>query len=141
MSETCYDSYQRPWSIAGMVVSIILLTGCSSELSKVSGTVVLDGEPLDRGVVTFQADGKPMAIGQIRSNGTYQMKTGSKDGVVPGVYQVTVSAYQSKPSEDDLGEPIPVLLTPAQYNSPGESGLTADVKPGRNNVDLPLVSN
>lgn len=118
----------------------LLLAGCNSDLAHVSGTVTLDGQPLDHGRVTFQADGKAMAIGDIRSNGSYQMMTGAQAGVAPGNYRATVSAYQIKPGDDDLGEPIPVLLTPQKYNSPAESGLTADVQPGGNVIDLQLTS-
>ena len=127
-------------TIPGIAATSVLLTGCGSDLAKVSGTVRLDGKPLDRGTVTFRAEDQAMAVGQIASDGKFQMKTGTQWGVAPGSYRVTVSAYQTRPSEDDLGEPIPILLTPARYNSEQESGLRAEVKPGSNQVNLSLIS-
>ena len=120
------------------VLLCLLLCGCGSKLAGVDGTVTLDGKPLSTGTVVFQNEGLPMGVGSLRSNGSYTVYTGDQRGLPPGDYQVTVSAYQTRPGRDAMEEPIPVLLTPPRYNKPETSGLTAKVTPGSNRFDFPL---
>jgi len=116
----------------------LLLCGCGSKLASVEGTVTLDGKPLSTGTVVFQNEGLPMGVGGLSSNGSYTIYTGDQPGLPPGDYQVTVSAYQTRPGRDEMEEPIPVLLTPPRYNKPETSGLTAKVTPGSNRFDFKL---
>ena len=120
---------------------VLLLAGCGSELSQVSGRVTFDGEPVDRATVVFQGPGLPQAVDTTRADGIYSLSTGGKQGLPPGAYRVTISAYQTRRSENELSEPVPVLRTPAKYNKPETSGLTAEVQPGHNEFDFQLRSN
>ena len=80
------------------------------------------------------------AAGKIESDGTYRLKTGNITGIAEGRYRVTVSAYQTKPSTDGSGEPIPVLATPARYNRAETTDLIHNVRSGNNTIDLDLLA-
>ena len=41
---------------------------------------------------------------------------------------------------DPNAMPIPTLITPVKYKSTQSSGLSAEIKPGRNTFDFALVS-
>jgi len=79
-----------------MLTIVLLLAGCSSNgRVAVSGTVSLDGKPLESGTISFRpASGKSGSSsgGQIRQ-GRFQLA--AQQGLVPGKYLVTVRAFQS----------------------------------------------
>jgi hypothetical protein len=106
----------------------------------VSGTVTYDGKPLSTGAVTFQpvASG-PLAIGDIKSDGSYSLSTGDQAGLSAGEYQVTVVATGPMPQATEASPmPLPELLIPARYGDVNTSGLKYTVKPGENRVDIAL---
>jgi hypothetical protein len=116
----------------------LLAAGCGSDLVAVTGTVTLDDGPLPRGTIVFQAEGAPTGYGEIQSDGSYEIRTGDRRGMMPGTYRVTVTAYQVVEG-GDAGEVIPALLTPARYNDPATSGLTAEVGSGSNHFPFALT--
>ena len=123
------------------------IVGCHDELSSVSGTVTLDGQPIAvgehvNGVVSFlreDGSGAPASAALDRS-GYYTLKTGSRSGVEPGSYRVTVAVTKTTIPDDPNAMPIPKLITPAKYGNTLNSGLRAEVKPGSNTFDFALSS-
>jgi len=86
----------RPVTLAGMTVLLFAAAACDSPrtLVPVSGTVTLDGKPVDGANVTFHqvgdnTDGR-LAIGQTDKTGTFRLATGNEDGARPGEYKVVV---------------------------------------------------
>ena len=122
-----------------VVLVCFLLAGCGSKLPSVGGMVTLDGEPLKHGKVIFHSSEHAQGVGEIQSNGNYRVKTGASRGLAPGIYQVTVAAFYTKPASNDMEEPIPVLLTPAKYNSVETSGFQVEIVPGSNRCDFELT--
>jgi hypothetical protein len=73
---------------------VLFLTGCGSRLPSVTGTVTMDGQPLDGAVILFSPEGQggQVATGVADSSGKFQMGTYKPgDGVMPGKYKVTVT--------------------------------------------------
>ena len=74
---------------------LLLLAGCGSgTFPSVTGTVTLDGQPLDGAQVIFSPDGAggQVATGLSGSNGKFRMGTYKPaDGVRPGKYRVTIT--------------------------------------------------
>jgi hypothetical protein len=67
----------------------------------VSGTVKLNGVPVDGATVTFQlTEGKESAIGSTDAKGNYSLSSFSpNDGAVAGQYKVSISKFEAeKPS-------------------------------------------
>jgi len=77
-------------------LGLLLLAGCSGSGGRraISGTVTLDGAPLDGGSISFRpAPGNPAnSAGATITNGAFRM-TAAK-GLKPGEYLVTVQAFR-----------------------------------------------
>lgn len=112
--------------------------------ASVAGVVTLDSNPVPRGTVTFKPSGTgPAAYGQIQSDGSYVLRTGREEGLPPGQYQVTVVANEPAPMQQTAsgGPPPPGKpITPAWYKQIETSGLTFQVEPGSNDINLELSS-
>ena len=134
-----------------MAFSVILVTfvGCGGgpdiELAQVSGTVQLDGKPIQSGTISFiPLDlAGPTAGAQI-IDGAYFI--GGENGVYIGECRVEISAMKKTgekvPSPIDPNEMTDVTeeLIPAKYNV--KSTLTKQIQAGENlNVDFSLQSN
>jgi hypothetical protein len=121
--------------------------GCGSDvpLGRVAGIVRVDGVPLSKGTVRFVPSAGRAASGQIQPDGTFTLGTyGKPDGALVGTHEVAIIAFDASPVQRTAGgRPEGVVskpLVPQRYMSPGTSGLTYDVKPGNNEVELDLNS-
>lgn len=110
---------------------VTLAAGCGGveerddvQLVPVTGLVTLNGQPLKDGTISFVAvNGPNNATGQI-TEGEYTLGTfASKDGVPPGEYRVSVTAWKEPPQMGK--EAIPAV--PQKYLDATRSGLTATV--------------
>src|SRR4051812_43213439 len=124
---------------------IAVFVGCraSSMQSEVSGTVTLDGSKIGPGTIVFApvgGSGKP-ATGSIESDGSYQLKTSRESGLAAGTYRVAIS-IRKMPENVKRGErpPLGKLLIPEKYEDETKSGLQYKVSPGRNRINIELVS-
>ncbi len=128
-------------AILACALATLGLSGCGSDLSQTEGMVTLDGQPLAGARVVFEAPGLPTSVATTDEQGRYVVQTGSQQGMVPGTYRVSISAYETRAARGGLEAPIPVLKTPRRYNSAASSGLTAEISEGRNRgVDYRLTS-
>jgi len=82
--------------LVGLAVLLAASTGCDARRTPapVSGTITLDGRPVEGATVTFhlldnEKDGS-VVTGQTDKAGTFHLKTGNEDGAVPGEYKVVV---------------------------------------------------
>ena len=135
-----------PWG--SCVILVILLTatvGCSNRAS-VSGTVTLDGQPIDGGAISFIPDDNAKdsaSWGKIKE-GYYLIRAG--DGPVPGPHRVEIrwsrktgrKTYALPPaSPTEVIEEVREVV-PARYNS--QSKLKAEIETGENTVNFELES-
>jgi len=126
--------------------SLSVLAGCRENPATVNGLVTIDGEPLlitegMRGSVVFEpttATGNTLT-GQIDKTGHYELFSGASVTVSPNLYLVSVSATKLVPATKDRPT-SGKLVTPAKYASAIDSGFRVEVVPGKNEVNLPLVS-
>lgn len=156
----------------GLVVLLALfalpmLPGCSRgdkwtknlpETVPAKGVVLLDGEPVEGAAVVFApvSPGKHPAQALTGSGGRFELRAfPSKEGAVPGSYQVAVSrTVESKGSNQaaNLGPDAGHAATtggdslwkndlPAKYATPPSSALTAVVPPeGTSDLKIELKS-
>src|SRR5262245_56431833 len=113
-----------------LVVAAGAVSGCGSgdELPRqeVTGTVTLNGKPLESGSIQFQpeeAAGQGVAVsgGALISNGQYRIKRA--EGLTPGSYKVLIFSHGDTPVDEAAppGEPlpagrrVPAELIPPEY--------------------------
>jgi hypothetical protein len=98
----------------------IAARGTQAKLIPVKGKITYKGQPVTKGLVTFEPDGYGRnARGQLQSDGTYVLTTEKEgDGVVAGHHQVSISGTGSRLSKE---------LVPKKYTQRTTSKLEADV--------------
>lgn len=143
------------WLVLSLVG--IVATGCGGAegvgRQAVSGTVLMDGKPLDKGAINFQPHegGKHLVgSGGVIENGNYSIP--AAQGLTPGKYMVSISAPEvSGPSGPVAGQSAedamkavatagaPKERLPKKYNAATE--LMADVtQSGPNKFDFKVDS-
>lgn len=142
-------------------LSLLLLPGCGPAMPKTvtaSGTLTMDGEPLDGASITLLHESGVTATAKTDSNGRFSLRTvvGSDmvDGAMPGLHQVGVaktiteggSEIQAGESERDMVKRMAGSMTsaikqkyvvPQQFGNPQSSKLSLDV-PGAGSDKLSL---
>jgi hypothetical protein len=126
-----------------LLLGALSAAGCGSgrqPLTPVRGTVNYRGLPLHGGVIVFTPDVSRgtrgnLANAEIQADGTYVLHTGDAAGAVPGWHHVTVAAVQAAPGASPGQRfAIPQSVLPERYRDPDFSGLTEEVKAGKENV-------
>ena len=129
--------------IAGLLLATILVAGCGRsgpETIPIRGEVYFKGAPLKdvpQGLVHYipkSPDGR-QASGRLQPDGSFVLTTfQSGDGVMPGEYDIVVSAYWARAElsreqvEAARGNvPKPGLVVPEKYTEPTTSGLSDTV--------------
>ena len=127
-------------NVAVLLLGFVGLIGCGgdSNLSSVTGTVTLDGQPVSDATVNFspKAAGSP-SNGRTDSAGNYELSfSKSKKGAEIGKHSVRITTFRK--ANPDAETPITAVpeKIPAKYNSKTE--LEADVKSGDNTLDFQL---
>ena len=128
----------------GMLLLFVAAIGCGSSdplnRQAVSGTVTLDGQPLDQGTIELVPVGAEHGVvsGGLITNGSFQVP--ADKGLPPGNYTVRISSAEvsastgpAQPAGADLDNTEPAKeRVPAKYNV--QSELTAEVKSGGPNT-------
>jgi major membrane immunogen (membrane-anchored lipoprotein) len=149
------------------VPALVITTSCGTEdgLGKrypVSGSVTYNGNPLEKGEISFVSEDLKSNIGASGTikDGSYSLSTGGdRDGAQPGKYKVTITSkddYVSKAQADfqkESGKDNPKFpphytakaaaaaksFIPLGYSDTRTSKLTAEVKPESNTIDFKLT--
>ncbi len=111
--------------------------GCnSSNLVSVKGKVTYNDKPVTSGTISFIADDKPAAYGELQPDGTYTLHTDKpNDGATPGKYKVIVVAMQDQAGLlPEQRSPLPAPTVPIKYTSLVTTDLTAEVEKGKDNM-------
>jgi hypothetical protein len=126
------------------LTAVLLLTGSlsgcggkeSSASTAVAGKVSYRGKLLGTGSIVFVPDamrgtgGDPICAA-IGPDGAYKLPGA---GIPDGWYRVTVAAVGIGPAAPDQRTGLPYSLLPDKYRDPEASGLSCEVKPGRENT-------
>ena len=126
-----------------LAVTLLLLvpafSGCGSpnDRQPLSGTVLLNGVPLDNGAIKFDptTPDQKYATGAMIQAGKFDIS--GEFGLTPGTYKVVITSMEFDPSapppvaKGPGGAPPPVMRerVPSKYNS--QSNVTVVVKPDR----------
>jgi hypothetical protein len=127
-----------------IAAALAMCPGCGSNRNTIEGAVTFDGQPVERGSITFEpASGEGPSAGGTIQNGRYKIDA---DGITPGEMVVRISAARSTGKKVEAGPPEPPgtmvdevrPYIPANYNE--RSVLTVQVKPGKTTQDFALKS-
>ncbi len=127
------------------LLCFIFLSGCSDEIPRavVRGIVSYRGEPIQDGVIMFIPDNAAPVALKI-SEGHYDTETDANDKRGAVIGHCTVRIYGDKPSGKKVKDPMSgvvmeenIQFIPSQFNENTE--LTADVKPGEQEINFDLV--
>lgn len=120
------------WLTAAPCLSLALLAGlaCGPRHGDVSGHVTVDGMPLDYGIVNFVTDGAASSAPVV--DGMF-----AAGGVPLGTVRIAVRALpRPVVAEPAAANARPYAPLPDRYLSPEASGLTLEVRPGRQVHDI-----
>lgn len=133
--------------VAAILIAVgsFLVTGCGKSqmpVTKVKGTVEVDGKTLTSGNVLFRPEKGPIASGTIQPDGTFVLTTyPDRDGAVRGTHKVAVTSYEEPEGDASQGElALGRSLLPARYADPDSSGITVIVGEKPENVTLTVTT-
>ncbi len=116
----------------------LVVAGCSAkpkdlpDLGLVTGTITLDGKPLENVTVVFESETGRSSFGATDAAGRYELiYTGNFKGAIVGKNRVVINSNLDAPPGPDWKDPIP-----SRYNAKSE--LTAEVATGTNTFDFAL---
>ena len=131
-----HGSIKLPLAVRAVLWAMlpICMVGCGGDptLAPVRGQVLLDGEPLPFGNISFQPEAGQPAQGAIGPDGQFELVTyGHGDGGTIGKNRVSVTCFDSQdPSRAENGAGEATLgksLIPQKYNNFDTSGLTHEI--------------
>jgi len=134
-----HSSNTQSISVLLAAVAAAVLVGCGGsefQLAPAKGKVTYKGKPLEFGTVIFIPEKGPAATGQIQSDGTFVLQTGTQGGrmqrgAVVGKHKVEIRCMDTqRPGyKPPKGQEMPAgtSLIPTKYNQADTSGLTAEV--------------
>jgi hypothetical protein len=132
------------WTLAVSALALVSVVGCSGGEAvhevEVTGSVTIDGQPIDQGAISFVAvDGVARTGGGIIKDGKYvaRVAPGEKKVMVLGNKLVgTEPLYKGVP--DSPTREKYEMVTPPAYNAAHQTPLTATITDGPQSIDFEL---
>ena len=133
----CLCRFKLLWGIL-LVLSLACISGCGDGLPKrvpVSGRVLIDGKPLEYGVIQVYPKGQRLAYGTLGPGGKFSLTTFTEnDGTMMGKHPVTVNASKGVSSSKMQ------WFAPKKYANLATSGLEIDISGPRDDIEINLTS-
>src|SRR5262245_10495499 len=132
---------RRPFRVSAVLFLLALVSGCGSGRYPVTGRVTYeDGSPVEEGTVIGEAtvEGKAVGVqGNIARDGTFSWGGETAgDGALPGSYRVLVMPRALGDQELAAGK---VPAVDRKYSKYDTSGITFEVKPGKNELNITVT--
>lgn len=121
--------------VVALAVSVPMLAGCDGGIKRypVAGVVLVDGQPLEHGIVRVYPEGARSAYGKIGKDGKFVLGTyDDNDGTLAGTHVVAVDAREW------VGPRKLKWHAPKKYASP-KSGLAVSIEGATDDVSLNLT--
>ena len=127
----------RSLAAVGAGLAMTALLGCGggdSSKATVSGKIAYKGVPLTSGTLSLypaSVSAFPIAI---KADGTF-----NASGVPVGMMGVGIATEAPTPPPGETSVPVKVVAVPLRYKNPQTSGLTWEIKGGKNPRDFDLT--
>ena len=125
----------RKWAV--LAIMAMASSGCSDgrpDRIAVSGTVLIDGEPLTVGIVQFVPEGTRPSGAKISKDGSFTLTCfDGGDGIVPGTHKVAIVAKEM------VSESKAKWHAPAKYANFRTSGLSFEVTEPTDDLKIELT--
>lgn len=120
---------------------LVAVAGCGSSgppLGRVSGTVTLDGKPLEGARIVFQPlEGDSPSTARTQADGRYELiYLRDHKGATIGKHEVTISTFRQLSGTEGSGRTEIPERVPARYNDATQ--LVRQVEPGSTTFDFEL---
>lgn len=126
--------------IVAASIGLLVAAGCGkSDWGYLKGTVLLNGQPVGPGTITFErVDAQRAgAIATFGEDGKYSVTSaGRQHGAPTGDYRVAIVGGEN--FGEETTEPRPKSKIPARYANPNTNQQTVTIEPGQNNFDFQL---
>ena len=134
----------RRWGILCLLVVPFSTGGCGSEMkvAPVSGTVTLDGAPLERASVLFlpKEGGRP-SFGVTDEDGRYTLGYSMHEmGAEVGQCRVQISTRVQPEGSDDDSQLAPERVPRRYLGDEPEESIVVTVEPKNNTIDVALTT-
>lgn len=122
-----------------LLVGLTMVTsaGCNDQrqgLVPVAGQVLIDGQPLSKGVIRFAPEGGRGSAGTINSDGRFTLGSyEAADGALVGVHKIMIVA------REQITDTTAKWHAPKQYASFQTSGLTAEITEPTDGLKIELT--
>src|SRR5687768_1398341 len=134
--------------VCSALIAVAALAGCRESTGRlaVSGTITLDGAPLDRGSILFTSvgEGPLVSSGGMIQEGEYLVP--EEQGLLPGTYLVQISAPDTRAkmsmganAADRPGIPLAPDRIPEEYNLRSDKKVEV-TRDGDNKFDFDIKS-
>jgi hypothetical protein len=133
---------QRTWrscGLAALLTATLVAGGCGSSVSTVSGSVTVDGKPLEKGTISYvPADSNGSPVTAEVAGGKYEVLVSAGKKFVQISAPVVVGKRKQYEGPDAPYDEFTDESLPEKYNS--KTTLTFDVQPGKNSKDWAVES-
>jgi hypothetical protein len=96
-----------------VLMASVFQAGCGGKkLHSTTGSVTLDGHPVEEAIVQFQPEGAQgeVALALSKNDGAFRLYTGKENGAAAGEYRVTVVKFDKAKGKQSI--------LPRKYSSP-----------------------
>ena len=133
-------------SLTSICLLAILLVGCGASepahgpVGTLSGKVTFKGEPLGKGKIIMSNGTGGSGAADLQPDGTF-LVTDRIGGIPVGKYNVAFQPemVEGKPNPNSPPSKQAVKVLPDKYYSETKSGLTVEIKAGKNTQDFAIV--
>ena len=143
------DVFYKSILTLGLCMTILVAVGCrggNSDVAEVTGTLTIDGLPVEKALVTFYPTKGRASAAYTNADGVYELiYTVKQNGALIGEHKVTVKTsvrkemnYSTGEVESEEGVAARKEMLPKKYRDRNASELTATVKQGDNTIDFAL---
>ena len=111
----------------------LLLAGCGDPVAQIAGKATCKAGPVTVGAISFHMRSKGIAqTAELRSDASFAMEA----PMPPGTYQVYYDPPVPPPPGSAKASPAVKSPVPRKYHGLQTSGITVEVKPGKNHIPI-----